>query len=144
MEFEKVLVPVNGEDWDEQALQLATSVTKEGKGKIYILYVIEVRRNLSLDASVEHEAARSEEVLQRLEALAEDSHRIIQAEILKARESGPAVVHEAVEREVDAIVMAAPYKRRYGSFHMGTTVPYILKNAPCPVLLLQAGSPNSS
>ena len=59
----------------------------------------------------------------------------IEAEILQARDAGPAVVQEAVQREVDAIVVGLHYKRRYGAFSLGKTIPYILKNSPCPVLL---------
>jgi len=28
-----------------------------------------------------------------------------------------------------------PYKKHYGEFCLGDVVPYVLKNAPCPVLL---------
>ena len=70
-----------------------------------------------------------------MEKLGEEDHGNLEAGILQARDAGPAVVQEAVDREVEAIVVALPYKRRYGSFSLGNTVPYILKNAPCPVLL---------
>ena len=120
---------------DDEALWLASEVTRECKGKIYVLYVIEVQRNLPLDADVDSENARGEEVLQRMEKLGQKYHCDIEAEILQARDAGPAVVQEAVDREVETIVMAVPYKSRYGVFSLGNTVPYILKNAPCPVLL---------
>ena len=56
---------------------------------------------------------------------------------------GPAVVQEAVQLGVDLIVMQVDYKRRYGSFSMGETAPYILKNAPCQVVLSrEAMNPN--
>ncbi len=135
MKAKKVLVPVRGDEYDNEALWLAREITRENKGKIYVLYVIEVQRELPLDADVGPENAKGEDVLQRMEKLGEDFHCNIEAEILQARDAGPAVVQEAVEREVEAIVMAVPYKRRYGIFSLGRTVPYILKNAPCPVLL---------
>ncbi len=70
-----------------------------------------------------------------MERLGKSFHGRIQAEILRARDAGPAVVQEAEEREVEAIVMAMPYKKHHGMFSLGQTVPYILKNASCPVLL---------
>ena len=42
---------------------------------------------------------------------------------------------EAVEKAVDSIVLGLPYRERYGSFSMGETIPYVLKNAPCRVIL---------
>jgi len=135
MQAKKVLVPVRGDESDNEALWLACEMTRETKGKIYVLYVIEVRRDLPLDANVGSEDAKGEDVLQRMEKLGEQYHGDILAEILQARDAGPAVVQEAVEREVEAIVMGVPYKRHYGVFSLGRSVPYILKNAPCPVLL---------
>jgi nucleotide-binding universal stress UspA family protein len=51
---------------------------------------------------------------------------------------GTAIVDEALEREVDLIVMGIGYKRKFGEFDMGHTAPYVLKNAPCRVWLARA------
>jgi nucleotide-binding universal stress UspA family protein len=50
-------------------------------------------------------------------------------------------VDEAVEREIDLIVMGLTYKKHYGQFSMGNVIPYVLKNAPCPVILYQQYQP---
>jgi hypothetical protein len=47
-------------------------------------------------------------------------------------------VDEALEREVDLIVMGIGYKRKFGEFDMGRTAPYVMKNAPCRVWLARA------
>ena len=44
---------------------------------------------------------------------------------------------EAVEWGADLIVMGLPYKRRFGEFNLGKTVPYVLKNATCRVMLFR-------
>ena len=54
---------------------------------------------------------------------------------------GPAIVNEAVEREADLVLLGMPYKRRHGVFSMGEAVPYILRSAPCPVLVLREPVP---
>jgi len=135
MQASRVLVPVCGVEADEEALTLACEMIRPAKGKVYVLYVIEVRRSLPLDADVEAENARGEDVLQRMEKLGEKLRVDLEAEILRAREAGPAVVQEAVDRQVQAIVIGAPYRRHHGVFSLGQTAPYILRNAPCPVLL---------
>jgi hypothetical protein len=33
--------------------------------------------------------------------------------------------------------MGTAYKRQYGSFSLGNTLPYVLQHAPCQVLLLR-------
>jgi nucleotide-binding universal stress UspA family protein len=139
MQAKRILVPVNGEEPDTKALKLACDMARPEKGKIFVLYVIEVGRSLPLDAYVSAANARGEAILQRMEELGKQFHGNVEAEILQARDAGPAVVQEAVERQVEAIVMGVPYKQHYGAFSLGRTVPYILKNAPCPVLLWREG-----
>ena len=56
---------------------------------------------------------------------------------MQARDTGPAVVDEAEEFGADLIVMGLPYKRRFGEFNLGRTVPYVLKNAACRVILFR-------
>ena len=62
----------------------------------------------------------------------------LETEILQARDVGTAIVDEALEREVDLVVMGIGYKRKFGEFDMGHTAPYVLKNAPCRVWLARA------
>jgi len=40
-----------------------------------------------------------------------------------------------VERGVDLILMGVTYKKHFGQFSLGNVVPYVLKNAPCYVIL---------
>jgi len=40
-----------------------------------------------------------------------------------------------VEQGIDLIIIGMPYKKRFGEFELGTIVPYVLKNAPCRVLI---------
>jgi nucleotide-binding universal stress UspA family protein len=138
---EKVLVPVKGERVDGEAFRLACRLTRVAKGKVFALYVIEVRRELPLDAEVSEETARGESVLGEIEAVAGEEKCQVEAEILQAREAGPAIVQEAAEREVELIVVGLPYKRHLGTFTMGEVIPYILKNAPCPVIVWREAIP---
>jgi nucleotide-binding universal stress UspA family protein len=131
----KLLLPVKGYPCDEDALRLACRFAAESKGLVYVLYVIQVPRSLPLDAEVPAETDRGEQVLRRMEELARGKKSRIQAEILQAREAASAVVQEALVREVEMIVVGLPYRERHGQFSLGETVPYILRNAPCPVLV---------
>lgn len=131
----KVLVPVKGDPADEAAIRLACNIAQKTKGKVYAIYVIEVKRSLPLEAVIDPEMERGEAVLDQAERYAADADYEAETELLKAREVGPALVDAAVEKEADLIVMGISYKRRFGEFSMGRTVPYVLKNAPCRVIL---------
>lgn len=135
MDISKALVAVKGEKVDEEAIRLACTMTRGRKGKVYVVYVIEVKRALPLDAEIKPEMERAEQVLKRAERIADDVDYPVETELLQAREVGPAIVDEAVERGVDTIFMGVAYKKRFGEFALGSVVPYVLKNAPCRVLL---------
>ncbi len=135
MEFHNILVPVNGTEADEPAIRLACRLTKKNKSKIWAIYIITIKRAVPLDAEIESEIKKAESVLDHVESIAEEEAAEIQTDLLQAREVGPAIVDEAVELEVDLILMGVTYKRRFGQFTMGNVVPYVLKNAPCRVIL---------
>ena len=67
--------------------------------------------------------------------MAEEQDYEVATDLLQAREAGPTIIDEAVEREVDVILMGVTYKKRFGQFSLGNVVPYVLKNAPCRVIL---------
>lgn len=137
MEFKKILVPVVGSEADEEAIRLACRLAKKDKGKIWAVYVITVKRTLPLDAEIQPEIRKAEDILDRVERIAEDRDYEVETDVLQAREAGPAIIDEAVERGVDLILMGIKYKTSFGQFSMGSVVPYVLKNAPCRVILYQ-------
>lgn len=135
MEIKNVLVPISGNSADEEAIKLACSLAKQAKAKVYVLYIIEVERSLPLDAQIDSAIEESEEILTHAEDIAADIGYDIETDLLQAREVGPGIVEEAMEREVDLIVMGIVYKRHLGEFDLGKAIPYVLKVAPCQVLL---------
>ena len=135
MEFHKILVPVIGSQADEEAIKLACGLAKKNKGKIWVVYIITVKRALPLDAEIEPEVRKAEGILDDMESIAEEQDFEIETDLLQAREAGPSIVDEAAERGVDLILIGVSYKTRFGQFTMGDVVPYVLKNAPCRVIL---------
>jgi len=135
MEFHKILVPIIGTEADEEAMKLACRLAKKDRGKIWAVYVITVQRTLPLDAEVEPEIQKAEDILDRMEMVAEEQDYEVETDVLQAREAGPAIIDEAAERGVDLILIGVKYKRRFGQFSLGNVVPYVLKNSPCPVIL---------
>ena len=133
--YTKLLVPVTGKKADDDIVRTACVLARRSKGKVYVVHVIQVSRALPLDAEVQPETQSGESVLANAEKIANIMDCQVETEILQARETGPAIVDEAVERGVDMIIMGLEYKKPFGEFDMGDTVPYVLRNAPCRVLL---------
>lgn len=137
MKFLKILVPVSGEEADKEAIELACIMAKESKGTINAVYVIRVKRSLPLDAEIDTEVQKAEEVLSWAEKIADQKVYKIETNLLQTREVGPAIIDEAMEHSADLIIMGMGYRKRFGQFDPGDTVSYVLKNAPCRVLLLR-------
>jgi nucleotide-binding universal stress UspA family protein len=137
MEFKKVLVPVVGSDADEEAVKLACRLARKDKGMVWVVSVVTIKRALPLDAEIDSEIKSAEDILDHVETVAEEEDYEVETDVLQAREVGPAIVDEAVERGVDLILMGVTYKRRFGQFSLGNVVPYVLKNSPCPVILYE-------
>jgi nucleotide-binding universal stress UspA family protein len=135
MAFRQILVPVIGTKADEEAIRLGCQLAGKNKAKICVVYVITIKRALPLNAEIEPEIRKAEDVLDRMESVAEEENYEIVTDLIQARDAGPAIIDEAVEREVDLILIGIAYKTRFGQFSLGNVVPYILKNAPCRVIL---------
>jgi nucleotide-binding universal stress UspA family protein len=135
--FKKILVPVVGSNADAETIKLACRLAKKDKGKVWAVSVVAIKRALPLDAEIDSEIKKAEGILDKVESVAEEEDYEVETDVLQAREVGPAIVDEAVERGVSLIVMGISYKQRFGQFSLGSVVPYVLKNSPCPVILYQ-------
>ena len=141
MEFQNILVPVSGTEVDDEAIKLACRLGRVDKAKILAVYVIPIERTLPLDAEIEPEVQKAEGILDRVESVARGQNYVIETDLLQARDVGPSIIDEAVEREVDLILMGVTYKRSFGQFSLGTVIPHVLKNAPCRVILYHQYTP---
>jgi nucleotide-binding universal stress UspA family protein len=135
LELRRILVPVTGTTADSETMRMACWVAKREKSKLYAMYVITIKRSLPLEAEIESETRRAEELLDRMERIAEAEDYTVETDLLQAREIAPTIIDEAVERKIDLIIMGVQYQRRFGQFSLGSIVPYILKNATCQVML---------
>src|SRR5438128_4049847 len=127
----KVLVAVGGQDVDAETVRLACRMTDPQGGRLYGVHIIEVNRSLPLGAVLDDVVERGEKILDEVEKLAATSQLPVETELVQARDTGPALVDEAVEWGADLIVMGLPYKRRCGECKLGKTGPDRLEDDNC-------------
>ena len=136
MECNKILVPVVGTEADVRAMELANRLLdKKNKGIVCAVHIISIERALPIDAEVDSEIRKAEDILNHIENIAGECGCKIETDLLQAREPGPAIVNEAIEQETDLIIIGVTYKRRFGEFSLGDVVPYVLRHAPCRVIV---------
>jgi nucleotide-binding universal stress UspA family protein len=138
IQLKEILVPVDGSQASLDAVALACLLAKRNKGKVYVVYVIEVARTLPLDADLSPESTEGEEMLARAEEVADSRDFEITGELLQARDAGHAIVDWGIERDVDGIFLGIEHKRPLGEVQLGRTSQYILRNAPCQVVLCRS------
>ena len=103
---------------------------------MYAIHVFEVPLELPLDTTAmlrDHQDFES--ILTRVEEIASSEKYRVNASLLEARHAGPAIVLEAAERGMDLVVIGLPFDGRIDSYSVGATSAYVLKNAPCQVIL---------
>lgn len=135
VDVDRILVPVSAQGGWESAIMLACTLGKGPESTIHAVCVIELERSTPLDAEIESKIKKAEQVLEEARDMAAKGDCEVETSILQAREAGPAIVEEAAEREASLILMGMHYKKRFGEFTLGEVVPYVLKHAPCPVLI---------
>lgn len=139
MRYRRILVPITGDSGDLRALDLAGILAAKRNIEVVLVYVVEVQQSLPLDADMPQEVGEGEEFLATAETYArsqsEPKIQKVMPELLQARSAGAAIVDEAIERDCDVIIMAGKLRDHLGHPTLGDTINYVLKTAPCEVIL---------
>jgi APA family basic amino acid/polyamine antiporter len=156
--FRNILVPVFGTKLDDDIVatagRLAAAEQEEAGGelddtRLDLVYVLEVPLTLPLDAELpperEEEARRA---LERAKAVGDEYEDVeVSAEVIRARDVGAGIVEASRRSGAEAIVVGGepPSKIRGGATlggigaakpaEIGAATEYVLKKAPCRVLL---------
>jgi len=158
VEFRNILVPVFGTELDDDIVATAgrlAAAEQEASGdgkedpRLDVVYVIEVPLTLPLDAPLpperETEARRA---LERAREVGEEYEDVgVTTEVIRARKVGAGILEAARRSGAEAIVIGGepPTKIRGGATiggigaakpaEIGAATEYVLKKAPCRVLL---------
>jgi APA family basic amino acid/polyamine antiporter len=141
LEYRNVLVPVVWRRESEAAVDLACRLATNRGASIVAVTVLEVPLELPLDASLPGEAERkANDLLDEARAIGDAYGVNVIGRLVRARRAGRAIVGEAERRHSEIIVMGSPRRdrdRRRGRI-FGGTVDFVLKNAPCRVMVAAA------
>jgi nucleotide-binding universal stress UspA family protein len=141
-DLKKIVLGLNGGPTDDLVVHLGCQLARPAKSELVAIHVIEVdwRHELSEDIAGGNEDASA--VLDHAEGIAETYKLKLTADLLQAREVAAALVDEAIELSADLIIVGLPYRTRFGGdFAIGQSIPYILQNAPCQVVVVREPVP---
>lgn len=155
VEFSTILVPVFGTGLDDDIVSTAGRLAdaEVGKGgrppRLEIVYVAELPLTVPLDAPLPKEIrAGGETALERAREVGGEYENVeVTTKLVPARSIGSGIVDEARDKDVEVIVMGGepPTRIRGGAVlggiggarpdEIGEVTEYVLKRAPCRVLL---------
>jgi nucleotide-binding universal stress UspA family protein len=133
-----IAVVVDGKRLDIELVRLACLMAKKARRKVHLVHVIEVPRTLPLKATLTKESEQADKLLNEAMAVAEDAGCDAVAEVVQARDAGPAIVDEAKDHECALIMLGLVRDTRNArNTDLGKTIQYVLANAPCRVWVVQ-------
>jgi APA family basic amino acid/polyamine antiporter len=134
--YERILVPMKIGLIGEEVLGTALRLAEEQRCAVVALHVIRVPLDQPLDAPMFDAQEQAEASLAEAKLLAAEAGVEIEVEFVRSRAIGEAIVEEAGSHSVDLIVMgSAPRWRRQSRF-FSPTVDYVLRKAPCEVMVI--------
>jgi basic amino acid/polyamine antiporter, APA family len=134
--FRRILVPMKLGVIGEEMLATAVKLAAEHDAEVRALHVIRVTLEQPLDAPLFDQDERAEASLAEARLLGSDYGVTVEGATVRARAIGSAIVEHAVEVGADLIVLgSAPRWRRQARF-FSPTVDYVLRRAPCEVLIV--------
>jgi nucleotide-binding universal stress UspA family protein len=134
----RAVIGLSGGPTDALVVRLACDLARPDKAALVGVHVVEVdwSHDLADDVASGNEAASA--VLDVAEGEAERNGCRMETSLLQARDVGAALVDEAAALGADLLIVGLPYRKKFGGdFAIGRTVPYVLQNATCEVLVVR-------
>jgi basic amino acid/polyamine antiporter, APA family len=136
-DYERILVPMKLGDIGEEMVATAIAIAQDTDAEVQAVTVVRVPRQFPLEGELPPDvAAKVEASLEEARGLGEDHDVPVQADVLRARSIGHAIVEEARARDVDLIVLGSSARWRRQSRFFSPTVDFVLREAPCEVLVV--------
>jgi APA family basic amino acid/polyamine antiporter len=137
LEYRRLLVPVLPGPASDEALDIAASLAAERGAQIAAVTVLEIPLDVPLTAEMPEAEKLANRELDEARAIGDSYGVSVIPRLIRSRHAGAALVAEAERRGTEIIVIGAPRKdlTRGRRTVFGGTVDYVLKHAPCRVLV---------
>lgn len=134
--FRRILVPMKLGIIGEEMVATAIKLASEHSAAVEALHVIQVPLDQPIDAEMQEAQERADASLSEARQLGEDLGVDVSGTALRARGIGRAIVDHARDREADVILLGSSPRWRRESRFFSPTVDFVLRRAPCEVLIV--------
>jgi basic amino acid/polyamine antiporter, APA family len=136
LDVHRILVPMKLGIIGEEMVATAVKLAAEHGAAVEALHVIRVDLSNSIDAPLEQDQDQADESLAEAKLLGADHGVTVDGATVRARSIGAAIVSHARDVNADLIVLGSSPRWRRQSRFFSPTVDYVLRNAPCEVLIV--------
>lgn len=144
LSYRDILVPLVAGGESNKALDVAFRLATERRARVTVMSVLELPLQLRLDAKVPEEEEALDDLLDEADAAGASYGVKVVERLARGRQAGPTIVEEATRRGSEIIVLGATRKsERMRIAIFGSTVDYVLKHAPCRVMVVSASAPSA-
>jgi APA family basic amino acid/polyamine antiporter len=134
--YKQLLVPMKLGPIGEEVLATAIKLAEEQSAMVTALHVVKVPLDLPLDAPLVEEEEQAAASLAEATEIAAEHGVTVEGKIVRARALGSAIVDEARESGADLVLMGSSPRWRRQSRFFSPTVDYVLRRAPCEVMVV--------
>ena len=131
-----ILVPLTDSSASDRAVVTAALLASERKADVTLLAVIEVSRDLPLEALFPEEEREGRQILRRATAILDQYGVNSHARLTRSPSAAAAILEAAEETRPEIIVMGAERRLRGQSRIFGDNVRAVLQAATCRVMLV--------
>jgi len=135
-QYSSILVPLKLGPIGEEMVATAVKLAQESGASVWALHVVRVPMERPLEEELPDEEESAAAALAEAQLLGSDHGVEVKGKTVRARSIGDAIVSQAKELGVDLIVLGSAPKWRRQSRFFSPTVEYVLKKAPCEVLVV--------
>ncbi len=138
LEYRRLLVPIVSGQATDDAFDVAANLAAERGAQIAAVHVLEVPLDLPLSAELPERMAVADRELDEARRIGESYGVSVIPRLVRGRSAGTEIVEEARRRGTEIIVVGSLRKDAGRSRRavFGDTVDYVLKQAPCRVMVV--------
>tara|TARA_Y100000741_G_C17991016_1_gene452038 strand:+ start:47 stop:469 length:423 start_codon:yes stop_codon:yes gene_type:complete len=130
----KIVLLISKYHESNNMIQNASEIIRNHGGVLYLIYVIKMKMDVSVDAEVENLVEEGENYLDEATQTAKLPRSSVETQLLQSRDIGSAIIYESNLINPDIIYLGQNKNYDYEKFFLDEDIKYIFENANCDVV----------
>jgi nucleotide-binding universal stress UspA family protein len=133
-----LLVPLTDDDASARAVDVACRMARDHGARVLAVATIEVPLDVPLATPLPEAEERARALVESARATCDGYGVTMRGRVVRTRGAGPAIVEQARASDAELVVVAMEVRGRR-RLRLGDVAEFVLRHAPCRVLVLSPG-----